>query len=152
VDILAQFTEAKVQRFFNNLPNEFYADEHDAVNALRLGRPFNVIHMPTAFKFDLFPASAFPLGNQELDRAISLTGTGLSEASAPFVTREDILLAKLHWYRLGGEVSEMQWRDVQGLVRTGAGTLDHEYLRDNAAVLNVRDLLDKLFDDSSLTE
>lgn len=101
--------------------------------------------MPTAFKFDLFPASAFPLGIQELDRAISLTATGLSEASTPFVTREDILLAKLHWFRLGGEVSEMQWRDLQGLVRTRSNALDLEYLRDNAAKLNVADLLERLF-------
>ena len=27
---------------------------------------------------------------------------------------EDTLLAKLEWYRMGGEVSERQWRDVQG--------------------------------------
>ena len=31
-------------------------------------------------------------------------------------TPEDILLQKLRWYRLGGEVSDRQWRDVLGIV------------------------------------
>ena len=30
---------------------------------------------------------------------------------------EDTLLAKLEWYRLGGEVSERQWRDVLGVLK-----------------------------------
>jgi len=49
--------------------------------------------------------------------------------SAPFVTPEDILLAKLHWYRAGGEVSEVQWRDIKGIVRTRGQNLDVEYLK-----------------------
>ena len=62
-----------------------------------------------------------------------------------FVTPEDILLAKLHWFRLGGEVSEVQWRDIQGIVRGCGRTLDHEYLENSAVRAGVRDLLDKAF-------
>lgn len=148
VDILAEFTQEKLQRFLRNLPKTFYADEEETFDALRGGRPFNVLYMPMAFKFDFFPATAFPLGAQELDRAISLAGTELSEAPAPFVTPEDILLAKLHWFRLGGEVSEVQWRDIEGIVRGSAGTLDRKYLQDSAAKLKVSDLLDKSLGDT----
>ena len=70
--------------------------------------------MRMAFKLDFFPANAFPLGMQELEGAISLAGTGLSEKPAPFVTPEDILLAKLHWFRLGSEISEVQCRTSKG--------------------------------------
>lgn len=145
VDILAEFTEETLQRFVRNLPETFYADEEEALQALLAGRSFNVLHMPMAFKFDFFPVSAFPLGIQELDRAVFLAGTGLSKGPAPFVTAEDILLAKLHWFRLGGEVSEVQWRDLNGIVRGSAATLDREYLNVNAARLGVSDLLDKLY-------
>ena len=107
VDILADLTPDNLDRFLSGLPKTFFADADEARNAIRLGRSFNVIHMPMAFKFDLFPASAFPIGLQELDRAISLAGAGLADTPVPFVTPEDILLAKLHWYRLGGEVSEV---------------------------------------------
>ncbi|MEP6715656.1 MAG: hypothetical protein ABJC09_08775 [Terriglobia bacterium] len=99
--------------------------------------------MPTVFKFDLFPASAFPLGAQELDRAIVLENTGLSTGPARFVTPEDILLAKLHGFKLGAEVSEVQWRDVEGLLQACGPSLDREYLRRNAPQLGVSDLLDR---------
>jgi hypothetical protein len=32
----------------------------------------------------------------------------------PIHPPEDILLQKLRWFRLGGEVSDRQWRDVLG--------------------------------------
>jgi hypothetical protein len=143
VDILADFTPENLDQFLGNLPETFFADPREARNAIRLGRPFNVIYMPMAFKFDFFPARAFPLGIQELDRAVFLASSGLSEALAPFVTPEDILLAKLHWFRLGGEVSEVQWRDIQGIARSRAPTLDRKYLEQNAAKLGVFALLEK---------
>ncbi len=143
VDILAEFTPENLSRFLGYLPETFFADAEGARTALRLGRPFNVIYMPTAFKFDLFPAGAFPLGHLELDRAVLMAGSGLSEAPIPFVTAEDILLAKLAWYRAGGEVSEVQWRDIVGLVRGRGESLDREYLAQSAATLGITDLLER---------
>jgi hypothetical protein len=141
VDILAEITTENLDRFLRYLPNSFYVDPEEALKAIRGGRPFNLIHMPTVLKFDLFPSGAFPLGTEELDRAISLADTGLSKAPARFVTPEDILLAKLYWFRSGGEVSEMQWRDVQGVIRASLSVLDLGYLEQGAAKLGVRDLL-----------
>ncbi|MGD0616528.1 MAG: hypothetical protein ABSB67_02585 [Bryobacteraceae bacterium] len=143
IDILAEFTEENLHGFLGNLPETFYVDADDAVSAIAGGRPFNAIHMPTVLKFDFFPASAFPLGAEELDRAISLEDTGLSKGPARFVTPEDILLAKLYWYRSGGEVSAVQWRDVKGIVRGCARNLDRTYLEQSAAKLGVRDLLER---------
>ncbi len=143
VDILADFTPETLERFLDLLPRTVYADRENAQMALRIGRPFNAIYMPMAWKFDFFPAAAFLLGAQELDRAVFLTGTGLSEAATPFVTPEDILLAKLHWFKTGGEVSEVQWRDVQGILRACGSTLDHEYLERGADKLGILALLEK---------
>ena len=143
VDILVDFTAATLDRFLAALSKTFVADPDDARSALRTGRPFNVIYIPTAVKFDLFPAHAFPLGLQELDRAVLLAGTGLSEDPTPFVTPEDILLAKLFCYRQEGEVSTMQWRDTEGIVRGRGATLDRDYLKAGAAELQVEDLLSK---------
>ena len=70
-----------------------------------------------------------------------MAGTGLSEAPAPFVTAEDILLATLHWYQAGGEASEVQWRDIQGLFAAAVSTLDREYLKQSAGKLGVLPLL-----------
>jgi len=143
VDILADFSEENLEAFLDRLPDSFVVAPDEARRSLRLGRPFNVIYIPAAFKFDLFPSAAYPLGREELERAISLTNTELSVGAAPFVTPEDILLAKLHWYRAGGEVSEVQWRDIKGIVRTRGQNLDAEYLKTAAEKLSVTDLLAK---------
>jgi hypothetical protein len=143
VDILADFTPENFHLFLRHLPKQFYVDPEEAMRAIADGRPFNLIHIPSVLKFDFFPSHAFPLGAEELDRAISLAGTGLSESPARFVTPEDILLAKLYWFRSGGEVSEVQWRDIQGVVRGCVTALDRQYLEQGARKLEVQDLLRK---------
>ena len=148
VDILADFNAESLDRFLGCLPSTFYSDPQEALNAIHLGRPFNVIHMPMAFKFDFFPATAFPLGIEELDRAVFLAGSGLSEAPVPFVTPEDILLAKLHWFTAGREVSDVQWRDIQGIVRGCGANLDRGYLERSAAKLGILDLLARALSDA----
>jgi hypothetical protein len=141
VDILADVTPQNVELFLSHLPDSFYSDPAEALNAVRHGRPFNVIHTPTMLKFDLFPSSAFPLGRQELDRAVLLADNGLSKEPAWFVTPEDILLAKLYWFKLGGEASEVQWRDIGGIVHGCSATLDRGYLERAAQELGIGDLL-----------
>jgi hypothetical protein len=39
---------------------------------------------------------------------------------------EDILLQKLRWFRLGGEVSDRQWRDVLAIIRVQGPRLDRD--------------------------
>ena len=147
IDILAEITDENVEQFVGDLPDTFYADASEALSAIRHGRPFNVIHIPTAVKFDFFPAAAFLLGMEELDRAIYLSDTGLSKAAAPFVTPEDILLAKLYWFRSAGEMSDVQWRDIKGIVRNRALALDRTYLQQSAARVGVADLLNKALEE-----
>ena len=61
-----------------------------------------------------------------------------------FVTSpEDVILSKLEWYCMGGEVSERQWRDILGVLKTRAGELDLDYLHRWAKELNVSDLLER---------
>ena len=56
---------------------------------------------------------------------------------------EDILLQKLRWYRRGGEISDRQWRDIAAIVRVQGDRLDRGYLRANAGVIDVADLLER---------
>lgn len=55
------------------------------------------------------------------------------------------LLAKLHWFREGGEVSEVQWRDILGILRGRRASLDREYLARGAQKLGITALLERAF-------
>ena len=65
------------------------------------------------------------------------------ERSAFVASAEDTVLAKLDWYRAGGEVSEQQWRDVIGLLQVQGDRLDRDYLRSIAPSLQVSELLER---------
>ena len=66
-----------------------------------------------------------------------------SDRVVPFSSPEDVVLAKLEWYRLGEEISDRQWLDVQGVLKVMAGELDYVYLESWAEKLDVKDLLNR---------
>ena len=48
---------------------------------------------------------------------------------------------------MGGEVSDRQWRDILGILKTRAGELDLDYLRKWAHEIKVNDLLERALKD-----
>jgi len=56
-------------------------------------------------------------------------------------TAEYTVLRKLEWFRRGGEISDRQWRDVIGIIRTQGLRLDRGELSTWAERLGVSDLL-----------
>jgi hypothetical protein len=53
-----------------------------------------------------------------------------------------VVVAKLEWFRAGGESSERQWTDVVGLPKTqGPQGLDRDHLVRWARAVGVHDLL-----------
>ena len=59
------------------------------------------------------------------------------------LSAEDIVLAKLDWFRLGDEMSERQWRDILGVLKTQRGHLDTTYLRQWARELDLTGLMER---------
>jgi hypothetical protein len=64
---------------------------------------------------------------------------------------EDIVLAKLEWYQMGGKVSDRQWRDVLGVLKVQEGRLDLAYLRRWARELGVADLFERALAEAEQT-
>lgn len=124
------------------LGSDWYIDTGFAEEAVQRSQPFNVIHMRSGHKFDLFPAHD-DFHASELDRAtvrtLSIPGGHITCLVA---TAEDIILAKLQWYRSGGESSERQWSDITGLLAMNPD-LDLAYLDLWSTRLRVADLLQK---------
>jgi hypothetical protein len=70
------------------------------------------------------------------------------ERKACIAIVEDTILAKLEWYRMRGEVTDRQWRDILGILRVQDGRLDLDYLQKCASELNVADLLQRALKES----
>jgi hypothetical protein len=103
-----------------------------------------VIHLATMFKVDVFVSKGRPFDIEASGRAcLEALGESPDAPKARVASPEDTLLAKLEWYRRGGESSERQWSDVLGLLRVRTGRLDFAYLADWARALGVADLLER---------
>ena len=63
---------------------------------------------------------------------------------------EDIIVQKLYWYQLGAGVSDRQWNDVLGVMKTQGRQLDMPYLTHTAVLLNVEDLFQQACRDAGL--
>jgi hypothetical protein len=68
-----------------------------------------------------------------------------SGAEYPVVSSEDIVLAKLRWYKAGGETSERQWSDILKVIAATA-EMDWAYVENWAIRLGVEALLARVRD------
>jgi hypothetical protein len=143
LDFVADLAALELAGFVNQLQDEFYADLDHIRECVRRGRPFNIIHRASAFKFDIFPATAPYHAEQLARRCFRETRAFGHLLRLPVASAEDSILAKLDWYRAGGEVSERQWNDVRGVFAVQRDRLDLAYLRRWATKLGVLDLLDR---------
>lgn len=145
VDIVVRLSEDQIQPFVDDLGPDFYADADSIRDAFALKRPFNVIHMPSAFKFDLFPANGIPFAESQIERGtfeeFDFFGTPLEFS---VISVEDIILTKLNWFRLYNETSEQQWKDVTALLAIHGPNLDRQYLKSWSEELQITHLLSRL--------
>lgn len=139
--LVAVLCEVHVPRLVSDLTPDFYVSESMIRPAIRNESSFNVIHLATMFKIDVFVAKGRPFDQSALER-IRKDSLGDEEALEVFVaTPEDVILNKLEWYRLGEEVSERQWNDALGVLKVQRGRLDRTYLEEWAGDLGISDLL-----------
>ena len=110
-----------------------------------MGGSFNLIHLESSLKIDFFPLRKRSFSQQEFSRRQPRLLLKESSAHAYVATAEDTILSKLEWFRAGGEVSENQWKDVVGILKVQAGSLDLPYLNQWARDLHVEDLFEKAF-------
>lgn len=141
VDLVVELDPDRANHLVRALEPDFYASREAAQEAVRDRRAFNAVHVESGWKVDFFVRGDAPFDLEEFRRRTRLD---LGDGGPPLIvkTPEDSVLRKLEWFRSGGGVSELQWRDVVGLLRH-AGTLDAPYLDRWAAELGVVDLLAK---------
>ena len=142
--LVAEPGHEHIEPFVRELEGDFYIDEVMIVEAVAQRSNFNIIHRESFFKVDVFIPKMSLFMDEQFRRARRQILSVEPKIEAVVATAEDTLLAKLEWYRKGGEVSERQWRDVHGVLMVHAGALDMDYLYRMADELGVNDLLEKV--------
>jgi hypothetical protein len=143
VDIVVALDAADVHELVTRLGESFHADPAGAREAIRARGSFNLIHLESGIKADLFSCGDQPFDIEEFSRGRSELVSVDPERRIFVKSPEDTILRKLRWYRDGGEASDRQWVDVLGVVRAQGARLDREYLRRWASELQVADLLER---------
>lgn len=144
VDLVCRLRPRDVASFVVVLEGAYYVDGDMIRDAIRREASFNVIHLATMIKVDVFIAKSRPWDQVAFARHMQKPLDVEAGARAfELTTAEDIVLHKLEWYRLGGEISERQWGDVLGVLSVQGGSLDLDYLRKWASNLGLAALLER---------
>ncbi len=150
-DIVANISQEDIAALRRALEPDFYVDEHMLRESLQHGSPCNIIHLRTMFKVDIFP---FSEADEFSSEAVSRSqGYELFEDSSDVLfvaSAEDVVLHKLFWFHLGGNVSERQWNDALGVLRVQNKMISVDYLQKWAARLGIQPLLEKALSEAGL--
>ena len=150
IDLVADLHTEHVAPLVQALEAAFYVDAGMIQDAIARQGSFNLIHLETMFKVDVFIPKSRAFDQQQLQRRARYVVAMEPEYVVYVATAEDTILAKLEWYRLGGSVSERQWRDVLGVLQVQAARLDLAYLRRWAATLGIADLLERALSEAGI--
>lgn len=149
-DLVADLLPEHVEPLIAALGDAFYLDADTVRSAVRNRGSFNLIHLQSMFKVDVFVHKGRPFDRVQFERR-QLTQLSVDPPRTAYLcSPEDTVLAKLAWYRLGGEVSDRQWRDILGVLRVQEGRLDLAHLRQWAEELAVSDLLARALHQAAL--
>jgi hypothetical protein len=151
VDLVLELETFHIQPLVNKLKSEYYIKSEMINNAIKEKTSFNIIHLKSMLKIDVFilkdqvyPKKAFE--RKTKDKLDDEAGSINIYLCSP----EDIILHKLEWFKSGGEVSERQWLDILGVIKIQFEKLDKDYLKYWAKQLGVFNLLEKSFSECDI--
>jgi len=150
VDIVADLKISNINRLKQILENEYYIDNEMIADAIRSASSFNLIHLETMIKIDVFLHKEDPYAEMALQRKRKDTLEELDKVEFYFSSPEDIIVAKVQWYKIGGFVSERQWLDVIGVIKVQGDLLDKKYLKRWSQKLGLAALMQKAFDEAGV--
>jgi hypothetical protein len=139
-DLIADLRQEHISMFVEMLKDTFYIDDEMIRSAIEHRRSFNIIHLESMFKVDIFTPKQRQFDENQLSRRQE-TLLGEENISLFILSPEDTILAKLEWYRLDGEVSDQQWLDILGVLIIKQNQLDHQYMQQMADQMDTDDLL-----------
>ncbi len=150
IDLVADLRDEHVARLVARLAADYYVDADAIHDAIRRRSSFNVIHLASMMKVDVFVLKTRAFDRQAFDRATERQVGDAPTRRFPMTSAEDIVLHKLEWYRLGNEIAQRQWDDILGVLRLQGTALDRGHLERWARELGVADLLSRALAEAGL--
>lgn len=147
-DITIQSFSSAAEQLYEKLKNDFYVGKEAMLQTLKSGGSFNIIHLETVFKIDLFIQTDSDFEKSLLARSRKINISKSIDKPFCLVSPEDIILLKLRWYKQTGCDSERQWSDVLGVLSVQKNSLDFDYLKNWANKLELNELLQKAITES----
>ena len=152
VDMVANMNLDQGQALEELLKKEFYVDIDTIIKAIAQHSSFNLIHLDTMLKIDVFIHRDQPFGNHVFKRREEKHVSEDIPDKLYFPSPEDIILIKLDWYKSAEQSLSNQWNDVLGVLKVQGIKLDLDYLKMWAKELGVSELLERAFVDVGITE
>lgn len=148
LDLAVDLALEQIDPLVTALGSGWYVSRDAALDAVRRHSSFNLIHLETMQKVDLFVLGDGLLDRRQLDRRRRVQVAEEPSQALWIGSSEDQVLRKLAWYRLGGEVSQRQWADVVAILRVQADRLDADDLLTAARALSLDGLLQRAKEDA----
>ncbi len=149
VDFISNMNFFQIKPLVEKLKTEFFIDEFMISDSIKTSSSFNLIHLETMLKIDVFILKDISFHKTAFERKRKDTLILEDESIEIYLSSpEDIILNKLEWFRMGGEISEKQWLDIIGVIKVQGDNLDVKYLSDWAKELSLYDLLAKALKES----
>ena len=140
-DIVADILLEHAPHLIQQWKDEFYISADALLDAIDHHSTFNLIHLATMYKVDIFipKPRAFDAAQLINGRRSKLIADSVQEVVV--ASAEDTVLAKLEWHQLGEQTSGRQWEDILTILKHKGLQLDLEYMRSMAMELEVTNLL-----------
>jgi len=149
LDLLVELPGSLVDRLASELEADFYVDREMIHDAIRQRASFNVIHLGTMFKVDVFISDRSPLLTEEMSRRQAFE-LGDPPRTVQVCSAEDIVVQKLDWFEKGQRISDRQWQDLVGVLKVRGSDLDLDYVRRWAAELGLTEICDRALHEAGL--
>jgi hypothetical protein len=131
-DIIIAPTQEQLDKLLKSLETGYYISNEAAIEAMKNRLMFNVIDNKLGWKADLIFRKDSPHQLSEFNRRIRAKLMGID---LWILSPEDVILSKLNWAKESG--SDLQFRDVFGVVKSQWSNLDWDYLSHWAKELGV---------------
>jgi len=150
VDMVANMNADQAPALEELLEKEFYVDIDAITKAIAHHSSFNLIHLDSMLKIDVFIHWDQPFANRVFMRREEKSVSEDILEKLYFPSPEDIILIKLDWFKSAGESLSHQWNDVLGVMKVQGVKLDLDYLKMWAEELGVSGLLERAIEGAGI--